>query len=323
MEWMETLHNALVVLLEILFVITGFKEGQLSISLGKDSELPEDVASEFNTIEEIMDVPGRMISRKMIASYRQYIDMHWLFYEHKEADTKIGCVIIEPILMGAGGMKFIDPLWQRALMDIAKEKNVPVVFDEVASGLNRVGVTSCRDILQSNPDVACYAKLLTGGLLPMSVTLASEEVFTTFLGDEKSQALLHGHSYTANPVGCVAALHALDVYESVLGNAKKKARRGPNNLFDENQVRELSMLPIVEQCFTLGTVLSVTIKPEAGGAGGYGASSRTIPLVKQLREKGVYTRPLGNVIYIMASPLTPREECVRLTDMLHQVLGNP
>ncbi|KAL7576005.1 hypothetical protein ACA910_000792 [Epithemia clementina (nom. ined.)] len=299
----------------------GFKDGQLSISFPQGTEVPVEAITEFDSIDQVMDVPNRMIKRKLIASYRQYIDLQWLYYEHKERDTKLSCVVIEPIFMGAGGMKFVDPLWQRALMDIAKEKNVPIVFDEVAAGLHRVGVTSCREILESNPDIACYAKLLTGGLLPLSVTLASNEVFETFLGDEKGQALLHGHSYTANPVGCVAALHALDVYDSVLGKKPRTVTTRPRKLFDENQVRELSLLPIVDRSFALGTVLTVTIKTgEESGPSGYGASSRTVPLVRALRDCGIYARPLGNVIYIMASPLTSTEECVRLTDKLHQVL---
>ena len=112
----------------------------------------------------------------------------------------IASVVIEPILLGAGGMKFVDPLWQRALMDVARSKSVPVIFDEIAAGLYRLGVASCREILKSDPDIASYAKLLTGGLVPMSVTLASDDVFSTFLGDSKAEALLHGHSYTGNIV---------------------------------------------------------------------------------------------------------------------------
>jgi dethiobiotin synthetase/adenosylmethionine--8-amino-7-oxononanoate aminotransferase len=85
----------------------------------------------------------------LYAHYAEMIEMQWLVYEHKEVTKKIGSVVIEPILLGAGGMKFIDPLWQRALIDVAKGHNVPVIFDEVASGLHRVGVKSCREILKS------------------------------------------------------------------------------------------------------------------------------------------------------------------------------
>jgi dethiobiotin synthetase/adenosylmethionine--8-amino-7-oxononanoate aminotransferase len=223
---------------------------------------------------------------------------------------KIGSVLIEPILVGAGGMKFVDPLWQRALIEITRSKRVPLVFDEVASGLFRVGVSSCREILKADPDIACYAKLLTGGIVPMSVTLASEDVFETFLGNEKSQALLHGHSYTAHAIGCVSALHALEAYDEVTG------KESGSFYFDINKVRELSKLPLVQQSFSLGTVVAITIRPDNDGQIGYAAGSRTDPIVKLLRDKGVFARPLGNVIYIMSSPLTSRESCSELLETL-------
>jgi dethiobiotin synthetase/adenosylmethionine--8-amino-7-oxononanoate aminotransferase len=169
-----------------------------------------------------------------------------------------------------------------------------------------------------DPDIACYAKLLTGGLVPLSVTLASEEVFNTYMGDEKGQALLHGHSYTAHPIGCVSALHALESYNATL-ERDHDPKTGPRMSFDVGQAQALSLLPLVEQSFTLGTVLAVTIKPE-DGTSGYGATSQTVPIVQSLRQVGVFARPLGNVIYIMVSPLTSREECTRLTDILYKTI---
>jgi dethiobiotin synthetase/adenosylmethionine--8-amino-7-oxononanoate aminotransferase len=169
-----------------------------------------------------------------------------------------------------------------------------------------------------DPDIACYAKLLTGGLIPLSVTLASEEVFNTYMGDEKGQALLHGHSYTAHPIGCVSALHALESYNATL-ERDHDPKTGPRMSFDVGQAQKLSLLPLVEQSMTLGTVLAVTIKAE-DGTSGYGAVSRTVPIVQSLRQDGVFARPLGNVIYIMVSPLTSREECVRLTDLLYKTI---
>jgi dethiobiotin synthetase/adenosylmethionine--8-amino-7-oxononanoate aminotransferase len=188
-------------------------------------------------------------------------------------------------------------------------------LDEVASGLFRVGVKSCREILGADPDIASYAKLLTGGLVPLSVTLASEDVFSTFLGDEKGQALLHGHSYTAHPVGCVSAIHALEAYDTML-----ESNGRIRNSFDLDRVRSLSLLPIVEQSFSLGTVLALTIRPDEGEGSGYAASSRTVPIIKHLKDRGVFARPLGNIIYIMVSPLTSKTECTRLLTVVEDTL---
>lgn len=291
----------------------GFEDGILRVAF-PDDEAPDGNEHTFDSIEQAMDVRARMLT-SLFSHYKEVIEMQWLVYEHSGVNRKIGSLLIEPVLMGAGGMKFVDPLWQRALMEIARSRSVPIIFDEVASGLHRVGVSSCREILQADPDISCYAKLLTGGLLPLSVTLASEEVFDTFLGDEKGQALLHGHSYTAHPVGCVSALQALDAYHAVLDNQDT----GPRMLFDSESTRALSQLPLVQRAFTLGTVLAVTIQPE-DGVGGYAASSRTVPIVKALRAKGVFARPLGNVVYLMGSPLTSRDECTRLTRVLHETI---
>jgi dethiobiotin synthetase/adenosylmethionine--8-amino-7-oxononanoate aminotransferase len=298
----------------------GFEEGKLTLTIPEGWE-PDDedgVDFSFDTVEQIMDIDARMISRRLYTYYLYIIEVQWMFFEQIHSNTKLGAILIEPILLGAGGMKWVDPLWQRALADVGKKRGIPVVFDEVASGLHRVGVNSCKDVLGVSPDISCYAKLLTGGLLPMSVTLATEETFESFLGDEKSQALLHGHSYTAHPVGCVGALHALDAYKAVVDDDVDLS--SPRMSFDIEQAKELSRLPLVERAFALGTVLSVTIKPKDDAGSGYAASSQTIPIVKKLREQGIYARPLGNVVYIMASPLTSKAECARVTSILHKTI---
>jgi dethiobiotin synthetase/adenosylmethionine--8-amino-7-oxononanoate aminotransferase len=303
-----------------LFLATptlGFADGVLSIT--DDSQKGH--GDRFSSLDEAMDVESRLGS-ELYRSYVESITHEWDDYESNQQHikrTRIGSVVIEPVLMGAGGMKFVDPLWQRALMDIAKAKRVPVVFDEVASGLYRIGVCSCREILKSNPDIGSYAKLLTGGLMPMSVTLASEDVFETFMGDEKGQALLHGHSYTAHPVGCVSAIQALDSYEQVYANEGANATLFHQS-FDMDEVIAMSHMPLVEKCFALGTVLAVTIKPDESGGTGYAAASRTTPIARHLRDHGVYARPLGNVMYIMASPVTSRKDCARVCGILKETL---
>ncbi|GKY90896.1 hypothetical protein MPSEU_000062400 [Mayamaea pseudoterrestris] len=296
----------------------GYRDGMLEITHPEGSEPTNGASSTFGSIRQAMDVGARMISRSLFSHYKETIELQWMVYEHSGGPRrKIGCVIIEPVLMGAGGMQFVDPLWQKALIEIAEARNVPVIFDEVASGLHRVGVVSCREIIRSNPDIACYAKLLTGGLVPMSVTLATEETFEAFLGDTKGQALLHGHSYTAHPVGCVSALHALEAYDAVLPDHDKS--KGPRMWFDEDQVKSLSHLPLVDKAFTLGTVLAVTINSN-DGTSGYDVPSPAVPIVEKLHGKGIFARPLGNVVYIMASPVTSNEECRRLAKILHEAI---
>jgi dethiobiotin synthetase/adenosylmethionine--8-amino-7-oxononanoate aminotransferase len=141
-------------------------------------------------------------------------------------------------------MLFVDPLFQQSLVRVVRRYNfstasevaqrpqadefewtgLPVMFDEVFTGLYRLGRFSSASFLGVHPDISVHAKLLTGGLLPLSITAASESIFAAFLGDAKSDALLHGHSYTAHPIGCHVANVSLQAMDNL--NAKDKAWRG-------------------------------------------------------------------------------------------------
>jgi len=291
----------------------GYRRGQLSISFPEGLEATEKAITSFDSIADAMDINARLLSPRLLSEYREIIEMQWLVYEHKEVNRKIGCLVLEPILQASGGMKFVDPVWQRALIDVAKKRNIPVIFDEATSGLHRLGVASCRELLQSDPDVACYGKSLTG-LSPLGVTLASKEVFDAFSGDNPSDALLHRDNYMAYPMGCVAALHVLESYDRGLQTIPKGNFHEPRMLFDEEQVRSLSMLPLVEQSFSYGSVMTVTLVDDVEDT--HDASA----LVRQLRDRGIHARPMGNVIYLMMSPMAKQEDCDRLLALIRAVL---
>jgi dethiobiotin synthetase/adenosylmethionine--8-amino-7-oxononanoate aminotransferase len=144
-------------------------------------------------------------------------------------------------------MMFIDPLFQRVLIDVVRSseetlfpglsprtntapssqqrwRGLPLIYDEVFTGLGRLGSFPSL-VLGANPDIAVYAKLLTGGLVPLSATLATADIFEAFLDERKSRALLHGHSYTAYPVGCAVANKSLELLEDVMqGNEWRDAK---------------------------------------------------------------------------------------------------
>lgn len=147
-----------------------------------------------------------------------------------------------------------------------------------------------------------------------------------FLGDTKAEALLHGHSYTAHPVGCVISIHALETYNEMFrlhnqGEYEDEVEiDGTMKYFSQDDVSSLLELLLVQESMALGTVLAVTIEPDSSGSSGYATASRSIPIVKYLFEKGVYVRPLGNVVYIMVSPLTSRDECLRLSHILRDAI---
>ena len=193
---------------------------------------------------------------------------------------------------------------------------------------------SCAGLLGITPDVACYGKLLTGGTVPMGVTLATDEVFETFLDDKKENALLHGHSFTAYPIGCAAANAAQAQYRAHFGGRKggrgnvegegegRGGGRGRGSVgvgvdagedmglggyWDEGLVAEVSCMPHVRSAVAIGTVLAI----EIAGGGGY-TSNAAAGVIARLGRRGIYCRPLGNVLYVMCSPFTTKQTCYRL-----------
>jgi dethiobiotin synthetase/adenosylmethionine--8-amino-7-oxononanoate aminotransferase len=260
--------------------------------------------------------------KELMDCYKEYISAAIDNHEGGGAgQTRIGACIIEPVVQGAGGMRLIDPDFQRAMVDICRARGIPVIVDEVFTGLWRLGVPSAAEqLLGIKPDIGCYAKLLTGGMVPMSLTLSNEEIFKAFEGDSKSLALLHGHSYTAHPIGCAAALHALRVFSTSESNPNLESDGSQclSSLWHKENVRMISSLPGVSGAYALGTVLAVELKASSSGY----ESNAAAHVAEVLRDSGIYARPLGNVIYLMATPLTLQTTCDCLLSTLKHVLSD-
>ncbi len=197
----------------------------------------------------------------------------------------VGAAIIEPVLHGASGMVLVDPAFQRAVAAACAAVRVPLIADEVFSGLWRLGAPAAAQLLGVAPDIACYAKLLTGGTVPLAATLSSEEVFDAFRGAAKTDALLHGHSYSAHPIGCAAACAALDMFGGADTNPNLLA--GPQRLrelWEPALVHAVRTAPGVARVVRLGTVFAAELAPVAGDAGYQSNAARGV--VKRLRKHG-------------------------------------
>jgi dethiobiotin synthetase/adenosylmethionine--8-amino-7-oxononanoate aminotransferase len=194
----------------------GMKDGTYRLSL------PKDIVYEGNTCFSSQEDIFEATCEQRRTAYREYIS-NKLRTHLANTNHKLGALIMEPVIMGAGGMMFVDPLFQRELMYVVRHPELwdshspplPVIFDEVFVGMYRLGMPSVHPLIQDKPDITCFAKCLTGGLLPLSATLATREIFDVFQGETKLQALLHGHSYTAHPVGCTVALESLRQYKEL------------------------------------------------------------------------------------------------------------
>ncbi|KAL5549073.1 hypothetical protein UlMin_004304 [Ulmus minor] len=236
-----------------------------------------------------------------------------------ESKGYIGALIVEPVIQAAGGMHLVDPLFQRVLVNVCRCKKIPIIFDEVFTGFWRLGTETAAELLSCVPDIACFAKLMTGGIVPLAATLATEAVFESFIGDSKLKALLHGHSYTAHAMGCTAAVKSIKWFKDPQTNSNIASDgKSLRELWDEESVYQLSKHPVVQRVVTLGTLFALELRAEGSNAG-YG-SVYAKSLLKKLREDGVYMRPLGNVIYLMSGPCTSPEICSQLLIKLRRRL---
>lgn len=280
----------------------------------EQSEDPDQSGTEHKTLRlrnDIFDIKARINDE---VHYARIIgDVIAKALESDEYD--LGALVMEPVLQGAGGMQMIDPMFQRALALECRKRKIPIVLDEIFTGLWRLGsVSAARGYLGIEPDIAAYGKLLTGGTVPLSVTLATEDVLHAFDGDSKMQALLHGHSYTAHPIGCAAGVQSLRMYDEAFG--KHDPVTNDRVYWNEGSARELSGFQNVKRVTVLGTLLAVEVHSVTSGYAATGANY----IVQKLGQQNVYTRPLGNVVYLMCTPLTDEETCRDLMNKLFRVL---
>ncbi|KAI8908560.1 pyridoxal phosphate-dependent transferase [Gorgonomyces haynaldii] len=248
----------------------------------------------FDTVDQVFAPHKRLETYKQ--EIREYIQ-----------DKPIGALVIEPIVMGAGGMLFVDPLYQKAMIQVSKEHKIPVIFDEVFVGMFRCGVATTSELLGEKPDIACYAKAMTGGLLPLAATVATEEVFERFQGDSKLEALLHGHSYTAHPVGCQVALESLKQYEI----------KQDWTFWNADRCKSISHHPMVERVNHIGTILAVELKSQDRGY----LSTTSKAWLELLNQEGIYCRPLGNLVYFICGHTTTQETLNQLLDKIEITLN--
>ncbi len=263
--------------------------------------------SHVTNMKAIYDVTGRLTS-DLSDTYRHYITQ---FLDSISPQSTIGALLIEPLMLGAAGMKFIDPLFQRLLVDEVKTRNISVIFDEVAGGLYRLGHITAGNILRVYPDIAVFGNMLTGGYLPLTVTLASKETYNSC--DSKSielSKMLRGNSFTANPISCVAALEAVRLLETCqLYDPEMKKM---NDSFAESDIKILSKLPGVKSVMTSGSVLAISLQ----------ANINVDTVVTLLRENRIYTQPLNDVIYLMPTPFASSFDKDRLIRVMNRCLTN-
>jgi len=198
-------------------------------------------------------------------------------------------VILEPLIQGASGMRLVRPDFLRAVEARVRHHGSLLIADEVMTGFGRTGALFASQVAGIQPDLMALSKGLTGGFLPMGGTLASERLYAGFISDEPLKTFFHGHSFTANPLGCAAALASLDLLEQQPDRFTGfEARHRPH-------LKALATKKEVKQVRCLGTMAAFELN--------CGSTNYLNPIGRQLQkrclEQGVYIRPLGNVVYLL------------------------
>ena len=199
--------------------------------------------------------------------------------------------IYEPLVQGAAAMKMHDAEGLNMILDLLKKHEVLLIADEVMTGFGKTGKNFASDHIPVNPDIICLSKALTAGLLPMGATSCTQQVYDAFYSSEISKGLFHGHTYTANPLACMAALAGIELLQSE--QIQKDIRRVIKSHQEFGlKIKEHPKVAAVRQCGII-FALDLNIKMERYG-------SLRDRLFNFFMEHGVFLRPLGNTIYILA-----------------------
>ena len=227
----------------------------------------------------------------------------------------LAAMIIEPMVQGAGGMRIQPPEFLAGLAALCKKYDVLLIADEVMTGFGRTGKMFACEHADVTPDILCVAKGLTGGVVPLAATLTRESVYEAFLGEETQRAFLHGHSFTANPITCAAAVASLKLIEEE-DILQKVARI--TEVYRE-RLPPLRQHPRVREVRWLGSIGVVELHPLTSEGGYHDPASAN--LRERFLEHDVLIRPLGNVVYVLPPYVTPSAEIHRIFDILERLLS--
>jgi len=229
---------------------------------------------------------------------------------------KYAAFVVEPLVQGVAGMVVHPPGFLRQAARIARKTGTLLILDEVMTGFGRTGTMFACEQERVSPDFLCLAKGLTGGTMPLAATLTTEKVFEAFLGKfEELKTFFHGHSYTANPLGCAAALANLEIFErektlkriarleKVLAGSLKKFRR----LRHVGDIRQKGLIAGIE--------LVRHRRPREPYAWQERIGAR---VCERARKSGVLTRPIGNVVVLMPPYCVTDAQIRYICEVIHK-----
>ena len=188
-----------------------------------------------------------------------------------------------------------------------------MIFDEIMTGFGRTGTMFAFEQIKTKPDILCLSKGLTGGVLPLALTISTNSIYKDFLSSKKEKALLHGHSFTGNPLSCSAALANLQLLKKNKHKLLKKWRTIES--INKERLSGLKNHSGVQDVRFKGTMAAVQIK----GNSGYGSFFAEKATEKALKQ-GVFLRPLGETVYLLPPYCITKRELNKVWDVIERLL---
>ncbi|MES2849267.1 MAG: adenosylmethionine--8-amino-7-oxononanoate transaminase [Bacteroidota bacterium] len=204
----------------------------------------------------------------------------------------VAAFIFEPLVQGAAGMLMYEATYLNELIALANENNIICIADEVMTGFGRTGKNFAIEYLNNKPDIICLSKGITGGFMPLGVTVCSHKIYDAFYADDKMKTFFHGHSYTGNPLACAAANASMQILMS------DKCQQQIQFITSSHKTFALSIAdhPNVKKVRQQGTILAIELTTEENSS--YFNNIQSAAYQYYL-SRGIFLRPLGNIVYIM------------------------
>lgn len=229
------------------------------------------------------------------------------------SEHNVAGFIYEPLVQGAAGMKIHKAEDLNNILKVCKSNDILTIADEVMTGFGKTGNHFASDEIATKPDIICLSKALTAGLVPMSITSCTEEIYRAFLDNDIAKGFFHCHTYSANPIACSAALASIELLQTKEIQDNIQFIENSNISFSE----KIENHPKVNTTRCKGVILAIDLNTNAGRYG-----TLRDQLLKSFMDEGVFLRPLGNTIYIQPPYVITKEQLEKIYTTIEKVLDS-
>lgn len=223
-----------------------------------------------------------------------------------EHAPQIAAIILEPLMQGASGMRMCRPAFVKTVIERVRQFGILVIFDEVMTGFGRTGTSFAYEQIGVTPDFLCVSKGITGGFLPLALTITTDKIYRAFLSEHWHHAFAHGHSYTANPIACAAAVAS---FELLMRHETQEAINAIHHAHHDGLAYLKNNLQCIQNVRCLGTIAAFDVSGHDPAA-----------LKMAFLQKGLMLRPIGQTVYLLPPYSTTAVELKRAYELIEEVL---